>query len=165
MYLSVWLDAASGVSIMLFCSVQFMVVLIAAPHYGVLANWRRRRRMIPQVLTEDILREIQRVAPEALPVNLLVAAVRDEASQVNRALRSMSGEGLLILQGERISLTDQGQVESKKIMRAHRLWETYLQRAGTPLPDIHEQAHQLVKRQAILHVELEAAARSRYSAS
>ena len=143
MYLSVWLNAASGVSIMLFCSVQFMMVLVLAPHYGVLANWRRRRNMIPQVLMEDILRAILKEAPEAITFNQLAKAVNEEPSQINRALRSMSDDELLILQNERVTLTDKGQVQSKRILRAHRLWETYLQRIGTPLPDIHEQAHQL----------------------
>jgi manganese/iron transport system permease protein/iron/zinc/copper transport system permease protein len=143
MYLSVWLDAASGVSIMLFCSVQFMAVLITAPRYGVLANWRRRRRMIPQVLMEDILRAILKEEPDGIGVGQLANTVHEEASRVSRALRSMSTDGLLNLRNNRVLLTDPGRVEAKKIMRAHRLWETYLQHVGTPLPDIHGRAHQL----------------------
>ncbi len=143
LYLSVWLNAASGVSIMLFCSLQFLVVLVTAPRYGVLANWQRRRNLIPLALKEDILREILKVEGDTIRVAPLAAAVANDPLRIKRTLQALADEGLLTLRHDRVTLTDEGRVQSRKIMRAHRLWETYLQRVGTPLAAIHGHAHQL----------------------
>ena len=40
LYLSLIINAAAGATIMLFASLQFLVVLIVAPKYGLLARWR-----------------------------------------------------------------------------------------------------------------------------
>jgi manganese/iron transport system permease protein/iron/zinc/copper transport system permease protein len=48
LYLCVWLDSAGGGAVMLFCTLQFLVVLAVAPRYGLLARWLRRRRLVPQ---------------------------------------------------------------------------------------------------------------------
>jgi len=40
LYLSLLINAAAGATIMLFASMQFLVVLIVAPKYGLLARWR-----------------------------------------------------------------------------------------------------------------------------
>jgi manganese/iron transport system permease protein/iron/zinc/copper transport system permease protein len=42
-----------------------------------------------------------------------------------------------------VLLTDDGRVQAKRLVRAHRLWETYLDRTGTPKELIHDKAHRL----------------------
>ena len=40
-------------------------------------------------------------------------------------------------------LTNDGRDEARRLMRAHRLWETYLQHTGMPAEALHDRAHQL----------------------
>ncbi len=40
LYLSLFINSAAGATIMLFASLQFLVVLIVAPKYGLFARWR-----------------------------------------------------------------------------------------------------------------------------
>ena len=40
-------------------------------------------------------------------------------------------------------LTATGKKEAIRLLRAHRLWETYLQRMGTPSEKLHDMAHHL----------------------
>ena len=40
-------------------------------------------------------------------------------------------------------MTDDGRVEANRLVRAHRLWETYLEQTGTPQKEIHDKAHKL----------------------
>ena len=47
LYLCVWLDSAGGGAIMLFCTLQFLVVLVVAPKYGLFSRWMRLRNLIP----------------------------------------------------------------------------------------------------------------------
>lgn len=41
------------------------------------------------------------------------------------------------------TLTEKGVIEANKVLRAHRLWGTYLENIGTPDTEVHSTAHQL----------------------
>ncbi|MCG8336972.1 MAG: metal ABC transporter permease, partial [Proteobacteria bacterium] len=41
------------------------------------------------------------------------------------------------------TLTEKGDKEAGKVLRAHRLWETYLDAIGTPQEELHAAAHHL----------------------
>lgn len=142
LYLCLWLNSAGGSAIMVFCTLQFLVVLTVSPRYGLLANWLRRRRMVPQELMEDVLRAILK-AERALSVLELSSYAHDASGKLERALSSMSGEGLLQLEGAGYNLTDAGRQRAKRLMRAHRLWESYLKHVGTPDDELHDRAHVL----------------------
>lgn len=149
LYLCVWLDSSGGGAVMLFCTLQFLVVLVLAPRYGLLARRLRLRRMVPQALLEDVLGVLSRAAEagnSALPQNALLAALAEEGhkpKQGARALRSLTAQGLLTATDAGIGLSDEGRGEARRIHRAHRLWETYLERVGTPAEELHPRAHQL----------------------
>jgi manganese/iron transport system permease protein/iron/zinc/copper transport system permease protein len=143
LYLCVWLDSAGGGAIMLFCTLQFLVVLIVAPRYGLLAGWLRRARMVPQELIEDILGSILRAGAGKSTLETLAAYVVVPRRRLGRAVASLSSEGLLRNEGGRLDLTDKGHAEAQRVRRAHRLWETYLEHVGAPVADLHSRAHQL----------------------
>ena len=41
------------------------------------------------------------------------------------------------------TLTEKGLTEANKVLRAHRLWESYLEKIGTPDQEVHTTAHHL----------------------
>lgn len=141
LYLCVWLDSAGGGAIMLFCTLQFLVVLALAPKYGLLARWLRLRNLIPQQQVEDILTTVLRYE-KPTPMSVIVQYAEQEKG-LNKALQSMIGEGLLIESPEGFSLTEDGNKEAQKVLKAHRLWETYLESIGTPQEELHPTAHHL----------------------
>lgn len=143
LYLCIWLDSAGGGAIMLFCTFQFLVVLVVAPRYGLLANWMRRRRMVPQQLVEDILTSVLRAEVVAVPRSFIERHVGPSADSLGKALRSMLREGLLEQKDALIALTANGSREANRVLRAHRLWETYLRQVGMPTAEVHEKAHRL----------------------
>ena len=140
LYLCVWLDSAGGGAIMLVCTLQFVLVLFAAPHYGILARWRRRRRMIPQQLLEDILKAVLQYADESVPMGWLAEHVSAERRQLNWAVVTLRTDGLLTVDRDQLALTDQGTHQARRIERAHRLWKAYLAQTGTPTEKLHERA-------------------------
>ncbi|MEE4355150.1 MAG: iron chelate uptake ABC transporter family permease subunit [Desulfococcaceae bacterium] len=140
LYLCVWLDSAGGGAIMLFSTLQFLIVLIAAPRYGLMARWLQLHRMVPQQLTEDILGLLARrekAAEEEIRRDL------SKHKKVGTAIRNLIQKGFLRRSEGDISLTESGQKEASRILRAHRLWETYLRHVGTPAGEIHDRAHEL----------------------
>lgn len=142
LYLCVWLDSAGGGAVMLFCTLQFLVVLAVAPKYGLLARWLRLKRLIPQQVVEDVLTTILRHG-QATPLSVIRNYV--EAGQVGlrKALKRMVQDGLIVEEPGGYALSAEGRKEADKVLRAHRLWEAYLERIGTPSDELHTTAHQL----------------------
>ena len=141
LYLCVWLDSAGGGAIMLFCTLQFLVVLVVAPKYGLLARWLRMRNLIPQQQVEDILTTILRYE-KPTPMNILYQYVEQDKG-LKKAVLSMIGDGLQVEAPEGFSLTEDGTKEAGKVLKAHRLWEAYLESIGTPQEELHPTAHHL----------------------
>jgi manganese/iron transport system permease protein/iron/zinc/copper transport system permease protein len=142
LYLCVWLDSAGGGAIMLFCTLQFLVVLIVAPRYGMLARWLRLRRTVPQEVLEDVLGAVLRHEGKPAPVDSIRDFV-DDPKRLQPALRQMTRDGMLEEDDGKYVLTEGGFKEAKQVLRAHRLWESYLEHVGTPAGEIHQRAHLL----------------------
>ncbi|BDD88358.1 metal ABC transporter permease [Desulfofustis limnaeus] len=141
LYLCVWLDSAGGGAIMLFCTLQFLVVLVLAPKYGLIARWLRLRSLIPQQVVEDILTTILRYGK---PTPLAIIRTYVESTRgLQKALLRMERDGLLLRSAEGYRLSEAGEKEAGKVLRAHRLWETYLEAIGTPAEEVHATAHHL----------------------
>jgi len=143
LYLSMWLNVARGSALVLFLTVQFLVVFVVAPRYGLIAGWLRRAQMVPQPLVEDILRSIDKDPGQVTPLATIHSHVEARPEAIRRALRGMQRQGLIELEEAGLRLTEPGQHEARRLLRAHRLWETYLQHVGLPAGKLHEQAHKL----------------------
>lgn len=142
LYLCVWLDSAGGGAIMLFCTIQFLVVLTVAPKYGLFARWLRLRNLVPQQVVEDILTTVLRHG-KTTPLSVIQQYVHSSGKGINKALQRMTQEGLITASVDGYDLSPDGSKEANKVLRAHRLWEAYLDTIGTPEEQLHPTAHQL----------------------
>jgi manganese/zinc/iron transport system permease protein len=74
-------------------------------------------------------------------------------AQLEKGLKSLSKNNLIVFDGFRFHLTNKGLVASRRIVRLHRLWELYLQEYMNLPPDhVHESAESI---EHILTPELE----------
>jgi len=140
LYLCVWLDTAGGGAIMVFATLQFLVVLILAPRYGMIARWLRQRRRVPQQLLEDVLGTLIRRAGEPVTIDVMRKYI-PVAEGLKASLGKMVREELIVPVDGGFNLTRKGAEEASRILRAHRLWESYLEHIGTPATEVHNQAH------------------------
>lgn len=140
LYLCVLLDASGGGAVMLFCTLQFLVVLAVAPRYGLLARWRRQHG-VPAHLLEDILALAAR-REGTMPVEEIRTHV-DRPRLVSRAIKTMQRQKMAALDNGTMVLTEPGMARAMEVLRAHRLWETYLEHVGTPPEELHTRAHEL----------------------
>jgi DtxR family Mn-dependent transcriptional regulator len=123
-----------------------LALLLAAvfhPQRGVLARWRMNSRSGQRELVEDALKYLlkqeqsgRHAAPEAL-----AGAMHLSGSDVLRLITRMESQGLIISQDGGLHLTAEGERWAMHIVRAHRLWESYLAtEARLPLNQVHREA-------------------------
>ena len=141
LYLCVWLDSSGGGAVMLFCTLQFLVVLALAPKYGLLSRWMRLRNTVLQQVVEDVLTTVLRNKKPA-PL-ALIQKYAGQGKSLDKVLKRMIQDGLLSRQDQEYALTDKGSKEAHTVLRAHRLWESYLESIGTPQKEVHPIAHRL----------------------
>ena len=143
-YLAEWAgNIAVAPTIVVVGTLQFLVVMLFAPGHGVLARWLRRRTHVPQQLIEDVLRTFGEQLDTPIPKSRVFKYVDQSNDVIHRALRRLVDLGWLRVEGDTISLTVQGQEHTLRLLRAHRLWESYLYHVGTPAEELHDRAHQL----------------------
>lgn len=144
-YVSDWVGFfATGPTIVVVSSLQFLLVLVVAPRYGMVADWWRRTTVLPQQLLEDVLGCFRKELDQPKRVGELVNQVGRPADQIHRAIRHLQKREWMTEDGsDALRLTDVGKREARRLLRAHRLWETYLQHVGVPAEALHDRAHRL----------------------
>jgi DtxR family Mn-dependent transcriptional regulator len=117
-------------------------------------GYQRRRAFQQRALIEDVLKhvfmrqqEVREASLESIQGHLGLSRQR-----ALRVLSRMEAAGLLVSEGGRLRLTRKGEDWAVQIVRAHRLWETYLaNEANMPIGDLHGPAeaaeHRLTARQ------------------
>ena len=137
------INVAPGSAVVVASAVQFLIVFLIAPRYGVTANWLRRRRAVPQQLVEDVLGCVLRSSDAVMPVGDVLSQVSGRDERVRKAIRWLQREEMAVIREGNVTLTESGVIEGRRLLRAHRLWETYLQHLGMPEDQLHQQAHLL----------------------
>ncbi len=139
--LATLVGASPGASVVVTMTFIFLLTLTFAPRYGLLADWIRRSSAIPQEIMEDILSAILRSEKRPVPITEIEQNVTMPNAKIRKAIGMLARRDLLDFDDDMVQLTDDGRIEANRLVRAHRLWETYLEQAGTPEQELHEKAH------------------------
>lgn len=117
---------------------------IAAPKYGVAGKWLRDFAFHVKVAREDLLAELYRIGESARVGNPSLAAV------TTHGLVGVLGRRAALRRGEVsdvngvLTLTPLGAAAAEEVVRAHRLWESYLVGNLGLRPDhVHDRATEL----------------------
>ncbi len=137
------IGADPGPAVIVTMTTLFMLTLTFAPRYGLLADWLRKTSSVPQEVMEDVLGAILREPGKKVPVARIEKRIESPNVRIRNAIRKLERQDLIKVENGVAELTDEGRREAKRLVRAHRLWETYLEKKGVPDPEIHKKAHQL----------------------
>lgn len=128
----------------------FLLAVIAAPRRGLLARKIAMHRLASAVAGEDALGLLWRLGEREEPTDdahvrrLLSSDVRIGPSKVDRVLSRLLRRGLVASDSGTWSLTASGRAEAAGLVRAHRLWESYLStRSNVPTSHLHSAAERL----------------------
>lgn len=125
------------------------LAVLFAPRYGLLVKLARRRLLELQVLAEDVLAMLYRAgerSPHSPQLSTAQLAEHVSAGPLARQYiyRWLRRRGDIRQQGSAYALTEQGRHRAQSLVRAHRLWEQYLETAaGLSERHLHENAEQL----------------------
>lgn len=126
--------------------VMAATAVIFWPQAGLYARWRRAGRLNARVLSEDALKHIHKSEIENRPATLasIAGTLNISLNAVADLLHRMQTNRLVTLENGAIHLTPEGRDAALHIIRAHRLWESYLADAtGYAEREWHGQAEEL----------------------
>ncbi|MBP1775911.1 MAG: DtxR family transcriptional regulator, partial [candidate division NC10 bacterium] len=129
--------AASLVGLMAGLVLALGVIGLFWPGWGLLSRWRGASQSAERVRVEDTLKHLYESE-----VNGVVSSMQSVAG----AARLSVDDAADVLQNlqRRIRLTATGREMGLHVLRAHRLWESYLaDQTGFPEPEWHGRAHDL----------------------
>ncbi len=122
--------------------VLFVLALALAPRQGLASRWTSRVSLKFRIASEDVLGSLYRKSEKS---SVAVTAPRSRGVLEWLALRALLVRGDVRRErGGALALSPQGHARAQRLVRAHRLWETYLSH-NVPLPvdHLHEPAERV----------------------
>jgi ABC-type Mn2+/Zn2+ transport system permease subunit/Mn-dependent DtxR family transcriptional regulator len=137
----IW-DTTPGPAMTVVATIIYTLAMLFAPEKGLVFRNFRNRKMKKKILIEDILKRTLQLSENG---NVTVEKLSDKlgfsAVAIRRKLPNLKRNGLLILNNKTLQLTEEGKNQATRLVRAHRLWETYLvEKMGLTNEQIHEDA-------------------------
>jgi ABC-type Mn2+/Zn2+ transport system permease subunit/Mn-dependent DtxR family transcriptional regulator len=148
LYLSYHFNFSSGASIVLVAVIFFIIAFIFSPSEGMFVKYIRRKRNARSALSEDILKLLLKYSKDYNLRDSLIHRISAETGYDTDKIKSLIyrliTEGLIITETNTYRLTDTGQARALKLIRSHRLWESYAARENISDPEhLHPEAEKL----------------------
>lgn len=137
----VW-ETTPGPAMTITATGLYLLAVLFSPSRGLVSRYVKRRKKRRNILQEDILKQAVRLHElHLLSLKNIGEKLGVKESVLMPTVKSLGRLGYLKLENGRISLTDQGIERGYSLIRAHRLWETYLvKEMGLSEDQIHENA-------------------------
>jgi ABC-type Mn2+/Zn2+ transport system permease subunit/Mn-dependent DtxR family transcriptional regulator len=143
--LAIKLETTPGPAMAVTASTFFLLAVFFSPKKGLLFKYLYQYRIRKKVEREDTLKQALKLHEQGtLSLPNLVERLGFSSLKVKAYLSKLRQQGLLEWNGNTISMNKSGIQAANKLVRAHRLWETYLvNQAGMSEEQIHEDAERL----------------------
>ncbi len=133
-------ETTPGPAMAVTATLFYLIAVFFAPERGLVFQYFHRRKLNQKVKLEDLLKHAARLQEKG---ELTLSNLENKMEMNNIRLRSfihrLRQRGMW--EKQQVALTPQGLREGKRLMRAHRLWETYLvDQIGLTAEQIHEEA-------------------------
>lgn len=147
LYLSYHFNFASGASIVLVAVALFMLAFLFSPKEGVVTKLFRRRSASKMVLIEDVIKLSYRFKDEPGKTELVDKIANElgiSNGRVEAAIKTLIGKDLMLRTNGTYNLTEEGVKYALRLVRTHRLWETYITNKNVvDIEHIHPEAEKV----------------------
>lgn len=125
-----------------FCVLALLVALLW-PTHGLVARWRAGRQRAARVRREDAIKHILKCEVNGGEATILAGHLQIPTDKTAELLENLEDRGLLSLAGGHLRLNSAGRELGLHLIRAHRLWESYLsEQTGVAEAEWHQRAEQ-----------------------
>lgn len=138
-----------AINLAVAAAICLILVVLLRPRKGLVWNWARGRKATERVRIEDALKHLYdcEYARVSATLDSLAGALeigRDAAARLTARLETL---GLLVSEHRSLKLTPEGCSYALRVIRIHRLLESYLaERTGVDEAEWHQRADQLEHR-------------------
>ncbi len=135
-------NTTPGPAMVIVATFFYLLAVFFSPKKGLLFNYFHKRKTRIRVESEDILKQSYRLTLKGnLSISSLKARLGMSESYLKRLTKSLRKKGWMEFNKNHLKLTKNGENEAIRLVRAHRLWETYLvEELGLSSEQIHEEA-------------------------
>jgi len=137
-------DTPPGPAMVIVATLFYFTAAFFSPEKGLVVRYVRNRQQRQKIEQEDILRQAIKQPDYTFKKSVLTERLGYKLPKINNRLREMIEDGTLTKTDESISLTAKGKMAADKLVRAHRLWESYqVKHMGLGEGQIHDEADRL----------------------
>lgn len=137
---SVWNSSIAGAMVAAI-GLVFLFSVLVSPSQGLLGKAIVRARLSIRVAQDHLLLGLIRQSERDSFAGILrqeVPRIVGAGTWITRsAMRKLSSDGLVRDEGDRVVLTPDGERSANRLLRSHRLWESYLSNLGLPQDHTH----------------------------
>jgi ABC-type Mn2+/Zn2+ transport system permease subunit/Mn-dependent DtxR family transcriptional regulator len=146
--LAIVFETTPGPAMTLVGAFFYAMAIAFSPKRGLLVRAFRSSKKKRSVKSEDVLKAIAHLHEQKkLNYGSVSQKLGIPQGEVDKALARLTREGLITKYKDKIELTPQGIEKAYQIIRAHRLWESYLvKEMGMDQTQIHANAEDLEHR-------------------
>lgn len=140
--LSVLLKTTPGPLIAVCLAFIYVLSILFSPKKGLIVQYFIHKKIKRKIIREDILKYLS-LLNNATGANLneLQIEIKEDKNKIASQLKTLLKDKLIFKIETLYSLTEKGKTESNKMIRAHRLWESYLVKSlGINKDEIHNWA-------------------------
>ncbi len=145
LFASIAFDFPAGPSMAVMATVFYGLIVAFAPEKGLLAKYLQGRRLKKRILIEDILKRTLQLGEGAGADPRTFADLSGTSlGALKQCFDRLLRLGLYEQRGQLFHLTSLGHTRALQLVRAHRLWETFLvEELGLSADQIHEDAERI----------------------
>jgi len=138
--LAIVFETTPGPAMAVTATVIYLFAILFAPEKGLVFQFFRKRKMQRQVIWEDILKQLLHLEEQgSFSPSMLAVRLKIKESRLMRHIQVLRAKKLM--EKSSLQLTERGREVANKLIRAHRLWETYqVEQMGLTHDQIHDEA-------------------------
>ncbi len=140
MIMAMLLEMPPGPAMAVAATLFYLLAAFFSPKKGLVFRFFQRRKLQEKIHLEDTLKQAFRLQQrEQLNLDNLLKNLGFNKTILQQQLSILRSKGWL--EKSKLVLTEKGKEEARRLVRAHRLWETYLaNEVGLNAEQIHEDA-------------------------
>lgn len=139
---SIVFDFPPGPTMAVVSALIYVVAVLFSPEHGIIFKFIRERNESSRIEKEDIIKYVfKNKNPSINDVSNFIGL---STSKVNNLVAGLMKSGMINKANNVLKLTSTGDVQANKLIRAHRLWETYqVEAMGMDASKIHPDAERM----------------------